>query len=93
MDEKKEPTLLQQRKKDLFFSPTNGYDRLAPGEEEDIQAYCAGYDTVTVIHGRGEGILRREVQELCKRVPYIAEHNLGGPGEGGYGVTIVKFRR
>ena len=23
MDEKKEPTLLQQRKKDLFFSPTN----------------------------------------------------------------------
>ena len=46
-----------------------------------------------MIHGRGEGILRREVQELCKRVPYIAEHNLGGPGEGGYGVTIVKFRR
>ena len=45
MDEKKEPTLLQQRKKDLFFSPTNGYDRLAPGEEEDIQAYCAGYKT------------------------------------------------
>ena len=44
MDEKKEPTLLQQRKKDLFFSPTNGYDRLAPGEE-DIQAYCAGYKT------------------------------------------------
>ena len=41
----------------------------------------------------GEGILGREVQELCKRVPYIAEHNLGGPGEGGYGVTIVKFRR
>ena len=45
MDEKKEPTLLQQRKKDLFFSPTNGYDRLAPGEEEDIQASCAGYKT------------------------------------------------
>ena len=45
MDEKKEPTLLQQRKKDLFFAPTNGYDRLAPGEEEDIQAYCAGYKT------------------------------------------------
>ena len=45
MDEKKEPTLLQQRKKELFFAPTNGYDRLAPGEEEDIQAYCAGYKT------------------------------------------------
>ncbi len=57
------------------------------------QAYRAGYDTVTVIHGRGQGILRREVQDLCKRLPYVIEHNLGGPGEGGYGVTIVKFRR
>lgn len=57
------------------------------------RAYRAGYDTVTVIHGRGEGILRREVQELCKRIPYIAEHKLGGPGEGGYGVTVVGFKR
>ena len=57
------------------------------------RAYCAGYDCVTVIHGRGEGILRREVQALCKRLPYIASHDLGGPGEGGYGVTIVKFKR
>ena len=57
------------------------------------RAYCAGYDTVTVIHGRGEGILRREVQELCKRLPYVEEHNLGGPHEGGYGVTVVKFKR
>lgn len=57
------------------------------------QAYCAGYDSVTVIHGRGEGVLRREVQELCKRLPYVLEHNLGGPGEGGYGVTIVRFRK
>ncbi len=69
-------------------------DEALPMVEQYLdQAYCAGYDTVTVIHGRGEGILRREVQELCKRIPYITEHNLGGPGEGGYGVTIVKFRR
>ncbi|MEG1641743.1 MAG: endonuclease MutS2 [Synergistaceae bacterium] len=57
------------------------------------QAYCAGYDSVTVIHGRGEGILRREVQELCKRTPYVLEHNLGGPNEGGYGVTVVRFKK
>ena len=57
------------------------------------QAYRAGYDSVTVIHGRGEGILRREVQELCKRTPYVVEHNLGGPHDGGYGVTIVRFKK
>lgn len=69
-------------------------DEAMPMVEQYLdQAYCAGYDAVTVIHGRGQGILRREVQELCKRLPYVAEHNLGGPGEGGYGVTVVKFRR
>lgn len=55
------------------------------------QAYRAGYGEVSVIHGRGEGILRREVQELCKRTPFVESHRLGGPGEGGYGVTIVRF--
>lgn len=69
-------------------------DEAIPMVEQYLdQAYRAGYETVTVIHGRGEGILRREVQELCKRIPYIVEHKLGGPGEGGYGVTIVKFRK
>ena len=69
-------------------------DEAMPMVEQYLdQAYRAGYDSVTVIHGRGEGILRREVQELCKRTPYIVEHSLGGPGEGGYGVTIVRFRK
>ena len=55
-------------------------DEAMPMVEQYLdQAYCAGYDVVTVIHGRGQGILRREVQELCKRLPYVAEHNLGGP--------------
>jgi len=69
-------------------------DEAIPMVEQYLdQAYRAGYDSVTVIHGRGEGILRREVQELCKRIPYVIEHNLGGPREGGYGVTIVRFRK
>ncbi len=69
-------------------------DEALPMVEQYLdQAYRAGYDSVTVIHGRGQGILRKEVQELCKRTPYIVEHNLGGPGEGGYGVTIVRFRK
>ncbi len=69
-------------------------DEAIPMVEQYLdQAYRAGYDSVRVIHGRGEGILRREVQELCKRIPYVIEHNLGGPREGGYGVTIVRFRK
>jgi DNA mismatch repair protein MutS2 len=57
------------------------------------RAYRAGFGEVSVIHGRGEGILRREVQNLCARLPYVESYRLGGENEGGFGVTIVRFSR
>ncbi len=57
------------------------------------QAYRAGYDQVSVIHGRGTGTLRKAVQELLKSLSYVREYRLGDHGEGGYGVTIVTFSR
>ena len=55
------------------------------------KAYRAGYSSVLVIHGRGEGILRREVHALCSRLNYVSSYRLGDVGEGGYGVTVVAF--
>lgn len=43
--ENKELTELQQKKKELFRQKTNGYDRLADGEEALIRDYCEGYKT------------------------------------------------
>jgi len=57
------------------------------------RAFRAGYGEVVIIHGRGEGILRRTVHSLCSRLPYVTGYRLGNAGEGGYGVTIVSFRR
>ncbi|MBQ9595205.1 MAG: Smr/MutS family protein, partial [Synergistaceae bacterium] len=51
------------------------------------RAYRANHSVVTVIHGRGEGILRREVHALCSRLSYVKSFRLGGEGEGGFGVT------
>ncbi|MDR3355407.1 MAG: Smr/MutS family protein [Synergistaceae bacterium] len=56
------------------------------------RAYRAGYGEVSIIHGRGEGILRREVHSLCGSLPYVESFRLGETGEGGFGVTIVRFR-
>lgn len=56
------------------------------------KAVRAGYGEVLVIHGRGEGILRRKVHELCGRLSYVSSFRLGENGEGGYGVTVVNFR-
>ena len=56
------------------------------------KAYRSNHSVVTVIHGRGEGILRREVHALCARLSYVKSYRLGVEGEGGYGVTIVEFK-
>ena len=56
------------------------------------RAYRSNHSVVTVIHGRGEGILRREVHALCARLKYVKSYRLGNEGEGGYGVTIVEFK-
>ncbi len=57
------------------------------------QALRRGHSSVTVIHGRGEGILRREIHALCASLKYVESYRLGDVGEGGFGVTIVTFRR
>ena len=58
--EKKEMTELQKRQKELFHQKTNGYDRLAEGEETLIQDYCEGYKTFL-----DEGKTERECVEYA----------------------------
>ncbi len=47
---------------------------------------------VRVIHGFGEGKLRKAVAGLLKGHPHVASYRAGGAGEGGGGVTIVELR-
>jgi DNA mismatch repair protein MutS2 len=55
------------------------------------RAYRAGHSSVLIVHGRGEGILRREIHALCARLKYVSNYRLGDVGEGGYGVTVVEL--
>lgn len=54
--------------------------------------YISGLKEVTIIHGRGEGILKQEIRRLLKRNPHIASIRPGNYNEGGEGVTIVKMK-
>ncbi len=56
-------------------------------------AYLAGLQNVSVIHGRGTGALKDAVHGLLKRLKYVASYRFGTFHEGDRGVTIVEFKQ
>ncbi len=55
------------------------------------QAYVAALPELRIIHGKGTGAVRARVTEVLKADSRIRDFRLGGPGEGGAGVTVVSF--
>lgn len=56
------------------------------------EAYMGGLGEVTVIHGKGTGILRKAITDMLKRHPHVKSYRLGQYGEGGTGVTVVELK-
>lgn len=66
-------------------------DALARLEKYIDAALLAGYPSVTIIHGKGTGALRKGVQEFAKQHPRITSYRSGSMEEGGSGVTVIQF--
>ncbi|MBQ2463027.1 MAG: endonuclease MutS2 [Clostridia bacterium] len=55
-------------------------------------AIMAGMGEVSIIHGKGTGVLRSGIQQELRRHPHVKKQRLGIYGEGEDGVTIVTLK-
>ncbi len=56
------------------------------------ESLLADQHTVRLIHGYGEGKLRRALAEWLRRHPLVANYQTAPPEQGGGGVTIVELK-
>ena len=55
-------------------------------------AYVGGLKEITIIHGKGTGVLRNTITDMLKRHGHAKAYRLGNYGEGGSGVTVVELK-
>lgn len=55
-------------------------------------ALLAGRSVVEVVHGRGTGVLRKQIHAFLQTFPAIKEFSLAPEDRGGDGMTIVTFK-
>ncbi len=56
------------------------------------RAYSSHLKTVNIIHGKGTGILRANIQKHLRSHPHVKDFRLGKYGEGEDGVTVVSLK-
>jgi DNA mismatch repair protein MutS2 len=66
-----------------------GEEALAEVERFLDQGFAAGLQLLEVIHGKGDGILRKRVQEYLRARKDVAGFRLAPWEQGGPGVTLV----
>jgi DNA mismatch repair protein MutS2 len=84
---------------DLFAPVSTRIDVRGMRVDEAISAVDKFIDTsflyrlkrIEIIHGKGTGRLRKEINEFLKRHPNVKSFRLGSWEEGGDGVTIVEL--
>ena len=61
-------------------------------EKQIDNALISGLHEFSVVHGKGEGVLRTAIHEYLRTLPVVADFRFSAPEEGGFGKTIVTLK-
>ncbi|RXZ80089.1 endonuclease MutS2 [Paenibacillaceae bacterium] len=56
------------------------------------EAFLANMGQVSIIHGKGTGVLRTGISDYLRRHGHVKSYRLGNYGEGGNGVTVAELK-
>ena len=77
---------------DLDLRGMNSEEGIAAVDDFIDRALRQNLNQITIIHGKGTGVLRAAVQQHLRRHPYVRSFRLGTFGEGESGVTIAELK-
>lgn len=66
-------------------------EAIAKTEKFIDDATMSSLKTVTIVHGKGTGALRKAIHSYLDTHPYVKSYRLGTFGEGDFGVTVVEL--
>ncbi len=66
-------------------------EAVAKTEKFVNDATMSSLKTITIVHGKGTGALRKAIHDFLGTHPYVKNYRLGNYGEGDHGVTVVEL--
>lgn len=82
----------QSIQRELHLRQMRAEDAIEALEKFIDDVLLAGVSSVRIVHGKGEGILRKITQDFLRRHPSVASYEDGSAEEGGQGVTVATFK-
>ncbi len=92
MVRQKKDTAVRQVQQELDIRGYASDEGVAEVEMFLNNAVMTGLSLVTVIHGKGTGVLRKAVHARLKTLSIVKSYRLGVYGEGEDGVTIIELK-
>lgn len=82
----------QSARPEIHLRAMRAEDALEALERFIDAAVLAGLESVRVVHGKGEGILRQVTQDYLRRHRHVKSYREAEAGEGGQGVTVAVLK-